>query len=148
MSEKPREDNRVRGLRATVRADNRLLRAAGRDDQATVGSSKHMLDALGFGDGKIKRVVGSLFAHLVSMAISYMLAELCGNAGNPAAGIWFAVASLFFFFVGTACFIEAMSLAAEGKELRQEQQRQEWRQQWRQERQEQERQQRRQEQEQ
>ena len=98
--------------------------------------------------GKIKRVVGCLFAHLVSMAISYMLAELCGNAGNPAAGIWFAVASLFFFFVGTACFIEAMSLAAEGKELRQEQQRQEWRQQWRQERQEQERQQRRQEQEQ
>ena len=70
------------------------------------------------GVGKIKRVVGCLFAHTVSMAISYMFAELCGNAVNPAALIWFGVASSFFLLIGTACFIEAMVLAAQGKEPR------------------------------
>jgi len=84
--------------------------------RSDIGSSKHMLDALGFGGGKIKRVVRCLFAHLVLMAISYMLAKLCGNAGNPAAFIWFAVASSFFLFIGVICFIEAMMIAAEGME--------------------------------
>ena len=71
----------------------------------------------------IKRVAGCLLAHLVSMAVSYVLAELCGNAVNPFVGIWFGSASLFFFFIGAACFIEAvvgtiygMVLAAQGKE--------------------------------
>jgi hypothetical protein len=64
----------------------------------------------------IKRVVGCLLAHLVLMVASYMLAERCGNAVNPFAGIWFAVASLFFFFMGTAWFIQAIMIAGEEKE--------------------------------
>jgi hypothetical protein len=87
------------------------------------------------GGGKIKRVVGCLFAHLVLMVVSYMLAQRCGDTGNPAAGIWFAVASLFFFFVGTVCFIEAMSLASQGMESQQEQERQQRRKEWQQRRQ-------------
>ena len=71
----------------------------------------------------MKRIVGYLLTHFVLMAISYMFMELCGNAVNPFVGIWFGSASLFFFFIGTACFIEAvvgtiygMVLAAQGKE--------------------------------
>jgi len=73
----------------------------------------------------IKRVAGCLLVHVVLMATSYMLAQRCGDAVNPFVGIWFGSASLFFFFIGTACFIEAvvgtiygMVLAAQGKEPR------------------------------
>ena len=98
------------------------------------------------GGGKIKRVIGCLLTHTVSMAISYMFAELCGNAVNPAAGIWFAVASSFFLAIGGISLIQAIIIAAEGMESRQEQERQQrrqqWRQHWRQRRQEQQEQQR------
>ena len=72
-----------------------------------------------------KRVACCLLTHLVLMVVPYMFAELCGNAVNPAALIWFGVASSFFLLIGTACFIEAvvgtiygMVLAAQGKEPR------------------------------
>ena len=58
------------------------------------------------------------------MAISYMLAELCGNAVNPIAGIWFAVASSFFLVIGGISLIEAIMIASEGMESRQEQEQQ------------------------
>jgi len=87
------------------------------------------------GGVKIKRVIGCLLTHTVSMAISYMLAELCGNAVNPAAGIWFAVASSFFLAIGGISLIQAMVVAAQGMESRQEQERQQRRKEWQQRRQ-------------
>jgi len=125
-------------LRTDLEFDERLLDCQRDRLRAFVGS------------GKIKRVVGCLFAHTVSMAISYMFAELCGNAVNPAAGIWFAVASSFFLAIGGISLIQAIMFATEGMESQQEQERQErqeqerqqrrqkWRQHWRQRRQEQE----------
>ena len=63
----------------------------------------------------IKRVAGCLLVHVVLMATSYMLAQRCGDAVNPFVGIWFGSASLFFFFIGTVWFIQAI-IAGEGKE--------------------------------
>ena len=84
------------------------------------------------GGVKIKRVIGCLLTHTVSMAISYMFAELCGDTVNPAALIWFGVASSFFLLIGGISLIQAMVVAAQGMESRQEQERQQRRQQWRQ----------------
>ena len=67
------------------------------------------------GGGKVKRLVGCLFAHLVLMVVSYMLAQRCGNAVNPFAGIWFAVASSFLLGAAVVCLIEAIRIAGEGK---------------------------------
>ena len=74
---------------------------------------------MGEGDDMMKRIVGCLLTHLVLMAISYMFAELCGNAVNPAALIWFGVASSFFLLIGLVCFTEAIRIAAQRKEPRQ-----------------------------
>ena len=73
---------------------------------------------MGGGDDMMKRIVGCLLTHLVLMVVSYFFAELCGNAVNPAALIWFGVASSFFLFIGVICFIEAIMIAAEGMESR------------------------------
>jgi len=64
----------------------------------------------------IKRVAGCLFAHLVLMVTSYMLADLCGNAVNSFAGIWLAVASSFLLGAAVVCLTEAIRIAAQGKE--------------------------------
>ena len=65
----------------------------------------------GWGDDMMKRIVGCLLTHTVSMAISYMFMELCGNAVNPAAFIWFGVTSSFFLLIGLICLIEAIMVA-------------------------------------
>ena len=72
---------------------------------------------MGEGDDMMRRIVGYLLTHFVLMVVSYMLAQRCGDAVNPFVGIWFGSASLFFFFIGTAWFIQAI-IAGEGKEPR------------------------------
>ena len=71
---------------------------------------------MGGGDDMTKRIVGCLLTHLVLMVVSYMLAQRCGNAVNPFAGIWFAVASSFFLGAAVVCLTEAIRIAGEGKD--------------------------------